>query len=179
MVDPVTARIWSYRALFVVLVGLLALLRLMPVGGAPGGLPGPDLIVALTLAWVLRRPAYVPAWLIVALFLPLDLLLGHPPGLGALSVLLGAEALRARQALTRSLPFLLEWALVAAVLLAMTGAVQVVLALFAAPRPILGLDLLRALFTALAYPAIVLVTQALFGVRKASPGEVDALGARL
>jgi len=47
------------------------------------------------------------------------------------------------------------------------------------PRPPLGLDLVRALFTAALYPLAVLATHYVFGVRKATPGEVDALGARL
>lgn len=179
MVDPVTVRTWGYRGVFVGLVLALALARLMPSGGAMGALPGPDLILAITFAWVLRRPGYVPAWLVVALFLLLDLLLHRPPGIGALTVLLATEFLRARQALSRSLSFAMEWALVTAVMLAAVAGQQLVMGLFFVPRPPLGLDLLRALFTAAIYPLAVVATHSIFGVRKASPGEVDALGARL
>ncbi|MEM0937732.1 MAG: rod shape-determining protein MreD [Pseudomonadota bacterium] len=179
MVDPITARVWTYRALFAGLVLALALGRLLPDAGFLGGLPGPDLILAFTVAWVLRRPAYAPAWLIVAVFLPLDFLLHQAPGIGALAILLLTEFLRARQELSRSLPFSLEWALVAAVLLAMVAGTQLLMGLFLVPRPPLGLDLVRALFTAAIYPLGVVVTQYVFKVRKASPGEVDALGARL
>jgi rod shape-determining protein MreD len=178
MIDPVGARIWSHRALFVGLVALLALLRLLPIDPRVFGLPGPDVIVVLAFAWVLRRPSYVPPWLLVSVFLPLDLLLQRPPGLGALAVLLGAEALR-RRAASGGLSFLLEWGLVAGVLFAMTAFQQVVLALTAVPAPPLGLDLLHALFSALIYPLAVWVSAWAFGIRRASPGEVDALGARL
>jgi rod shape-determining protein MreD len=178
MVDPVAARTWGYRALFAALVGVIAVLRLMPVGAGPGGLPGPDLVLAVTLAWVLRRPGYVPAWLVVALFLPLDLITGAPPGLGALAVLLATEFLRARQSLARSLPFPLEWALVTGVLLLMVAGLQAALALAVLPRPPLGLDLLRALFTAAVYPAAVGLTVWGFGVRRPAPGDIDAAGAR-
>jgi len=178
VIDPVAARIWGHRALFVGLVAVLAALRLLPVEAGLFGLPGPDLTVALALAWVLRRPAYVPGWLLVAVFLPLDLLLQRPPGLGALAVLLGAEALR-RRAVAGGLSFPLEWALVAGVLVAMPVLTQAVLALTAVPRPPLGLDLVRALATAAVHPPVVLVSAWAFGVRRASPGEVDALGKRL
>ncbi|MEM9249456.1 MAG: rod shape-determining protein MreD [Pseudomonadota bacterium] len=179
MIDPITARTWSYRALFFALVLVLAIARLIPTGGAAGGLPGPDLILALTCAWVLRRPAYVPAWLVVAVFLPLDLMLHQAPGLGALAVLLVTEFLRRRQALSRALPFSLEWALVAVVLLVAVAGMQLVLGLFFLPRPPLGLDVIRAIFTAAVYPLAVLFTVYVCKLRKASPGEVDALGARL
>lgn len=179
MVDPVTLSTWGHRSLFVGLIAALAIARLMPLDAGQTGLPGPDLMLALTFAWVLRRPSYVPAWLIVALFLPLDMLFQRPPGLGALVVLLAAEFLKGRAELSRSLPFPLEWAMVAGVLLAMAGVTQIVLGLFFVPRPPLGLELLRALFTAALYPVAVAISHYLFGVRRASPGEVDALGARL
>ncbi len=179
MVDPITARAWSYRTLFVALVLLLAIGRLIPTGSSAGALPGPDLIMALTCAWVLRRPAYVPAWLVVAVFLPLDLLLHQPPGLGALVALVVTEFLRKRQELSRTLSFSLEWALVAAVLLASVAGMQLLMGLFFVPRPPLGLDVMRALFTAAVYPLAVLFTVYICKLRKASPGEVDALGARL
>lgn len=179
MVDPVTLQTWGHRALFAGLIGTLAIARLMPVDAGQIGLPGPDLMLVLTFAWVLRRPSFVPAWLIVALFLPLDLLFQRPPGLGALIVLLAAEFLRGREGFSRGLPFPLEWAMVAGVLLAMAGVTQIVLGIFFVPRPPLGLELLRALFTAAVYPVAVLASHFLFGVRRASPGEVDALGARL
>lgn len=178
MVDPYAARLWGYRALFAGVIGVLAVARLMPVDAGHIGWPGPDLMLALTLAWVLRRPEYVPAWLIVALFLPLDLLFQRPPGLGALTVLLGTEFLRRRHEFGRGLPFPLEWGLVAAVLLAMAGAGQAILAVFVVPRPPLGLELMRALFTSAIYPLAVAVSVFVLGVRRAAPGDVDGAAAR-
>lgn len=178
MVDPVVARVWAYRLLFVALVSVLAILSLMPLDVAPGRLPGPDAILALTLAWVMRRPAYVPALLIVVLFLALDLLMQRPPGLYALAVLVACEFLRRRQSTTRALPFALEWGVVAVVLLGMVAGTQALLALTAAPRPPLGLDILRALFTAAIYPAAAGATVWLFGVRRPVPSSVDGMGAK-
>jgi rod shape-determining protein MreD len=178
VVDPLAARVWSYRAAFAVLIGLLAIVRLMPLDVAPAPLPGPDVILAVTFAWLIRRPAYVPAWLIAGLFLLLDLLLQRPPGLGALTVLLATEFLRRRHAATRALPFLLEWAVVTGVLLAMVAAMQAMLALTLTPRPPLGLDIIRALFTAAIYPAAVGATAWLFRVRRAAPGDYDGMEPR-
>lgn len=179
MVDPVTARSWGYRLLFTCLILLLAFVQLLPLGPAAGKLPGPDLMLALTFAWVMRRPSYVPVPLLALLFLFLDLILQRPPGLGAALVVIGSEILRARQAVSRSMPFLVEWALVAAVLLALEGLDQIVLGLVVADRPPLGLGLLRALFTAGVYPLAVALSHYALGVTAADPNEADALGSRL
>ena len=179
MVDPVTARIWGYRGLFLGLILALAVLRLMPMGQTAGQLPGPDLMLALVCAWVLRRPAYVPAPLVALVFLAMDLLLHRPPGLMAALVLAGTEALRSRYGTAREQPFPVEWGMVAVVLLAIAAANQLALTVLMVERPPLGLALLRALFTAAVYPVVVLVCVWLAGVRKPSPGEVDALGDRL
>ncbi|MEL6521200.1 MAG: rod shape-determining protein MreD [Pseudomonadota bacterium] len=179
MVDPVAARLWGYRGLFAALVVLLVFFRLLPLNTVPGGLPGPDLILALTFAWVLRRPAYVPAPLIVALFLLCDLLFQQPPGLWALLVLLGSEFLRARQALSRSIPFFLEWAMVSIVMVLMVVADQLVRSIFLLDTPAVGQQGIRTLFTVGIYPFVVLFTSSVLAIRKASPDEASALGARL
>lgn len=179
MIDPVAGRTWAYRALFVALIALIVFVRLLPFGHGAGQLPGPDLALALTCAWVLRRPSYVPAALVVAVFLPLDFLLQQPPGLGALAALAGTEVLRARIGFSREMPFPVEWAMVAATLLGMAAMVQLAQAALLLERPPLGLALLRALFTAAVYPPVVLFSAYALGIRKATPGEVDALGDRL
>ncbi len=179
MVDPVTGRTWAYRALFALLMLALAFSQLLPLGMGAGRLPGPDLTLALTFAWVLRRPGYVPAWLVLVIFLFFDLLLQRPPGLGAALMLLGTEVLRSRRDMSRALPFTVEWLLVTLVLLAVAGLNQFALTLALVDRPPLGLALLRALFTAAAYPIVVLVSHYAFGVTSADPAEADALGNRL
>ncbi len=179
MVDPITARTWGYRLLFSTLILLLAFFQMLPLGGQAGRLPGADLTIALTFAWVLRRPSYVPVPLLAALFLFLDLLLQRPPGLGAALMIGGAEMLRSRRDMSRAMPFPFEWALVTAVMVGMVALNQVALGLLVAERPPLGLALLRSLFTAAAYPLVVLLSHYGFGVRAAAPNEADALGRRL
>ncbi|KEO60346.1 hypothetical protein [Thioclava indica] len=179
MIDPLTSRRIRYRALYVAIALVLILVRMLPVDHTPGGLPGPDLTLAITLAWLLRRPEYVPALLIVAVFLLEDMLFWRPIGLWALIVLGATEFLRAREQSLRDLPFALEWALVAAILVAMMVVKRVVLIVVLLDQPSLGLELFQMLMTLAAYPVVVLVSRVGFGLRRAAPGEVDAFGHRL
>lgn len=179
MVDPLTTRRLVHRALFLAIAAVILFLRLLPLSPGTGGLPGPDIFLALTLAWVLRRPDYVPAALIVAVILLEDLMFMRPPGLWPLMVLLGTEFLRRREQALRDLPFMLEWLVIGGVLAAMFLGNRAVLALVMVPQPGLGQDLLRLLATLAAYPVVVAASRLAFGLRRAAPGEVDALGHRL
>ncbi len=179
--DPVATTPWRFWVLFAGLAALSLFWRMLPLGMggtsiAGTGLPGPDLIACLVLAWVLRRPDYMPAPLIAGVVLLEDLLLMRPPGLWALMVLLGAEFLRGRQPGLRDLPFAVEWAFVGAVLAAMWLGDRLVLGLLMVPAPALGASLVQLVVTLLAYPLVVLATHYLLRVRKPATGETDALG---
>jgi rod shape-determining protein MreD len=154
-------------------------LRILPIDLSPGGFPGPDLLLVLTMAWVLRRPTHLPALAIAVVFLIEDLLLLRAPGLWALMVLAGTEFLRSRTAVVREVTFLLEWAMVAGVLTAMTLGYRLVLAIVMVPQDPLDLSLLRLGFTVASYPVVVLVLHFVLRVRKPATGEVDALGRKL
>ena len=85
MVDPVTQGRWLARGLFVAAVTVMLFVRLLPLAGEPGGLPGPDLLMCLCCAWVLRRPDHLPALLIALAVLLEDVLqagAGAEPALG-------------------------------------------------------------------------------------------------
>lgn len=176
MIDPVTARRWSYRALFVALAALLLFLRLLPLSTLPARIPGPDLMLCITFAWVLRRPDFVPAAAIVAVFVIEDMLAMRPPGLWALFVLLGSEFLRDRAGAMRGLPFLAEWATVTAVMAIMLLANRLVLALVMVPQTGLGPTLLQLLATVAAYPLVVAASHLALGLR--APGELDGMRSR-
>lgn len=175
MAEAVRSRRAFYVSLYLGLGAAVLFLRLLPLG--PGtGLPGPDLFLALTCAWVLRRPDYVPVLAIAAAFLVEDLLLGRPPGLWALVVVLGTEFLRARRTVMRDVGFLLEWALVTGVLVAMLLAGRLLTAILMVPQPSLGLSLVQLLATILTFPVVVALSHWAFGVRKPATGEVDMMG---
>ncbi|MDP2740133.1 MAG: rod shape-determining protein MreD [Pseudorhodobacter sp.] len=179
MADTLARQLFAHRALYVGLALSVLFLRLLPLSNGVSGWPGPDITLALTLAWLLRRPEYVPVVLIVAIVLLEDLMFQRPPGLWALVVLCGTEYLRSREASLRDLSFLLEWLTVAALLLAMVLANRVVLSVLLVPQPALGLALLHFLATVSVYPLVVIASHLAFGLRRAAPGEVDAFGRRL
>ncbi len=186
-----------YILLFLGLALVVTFFRLLPLGGygVPLGpvladedavhgwslrhLPMPDIMLCLTLAWVVRRPAMLPAWLVVMYFFIEDILLLRPPGLWALIVLLATEFLRKRTETLRQHGFLLEYLTIFAVMLAMFVANRAVLAIVMGPQAPLGLSLAQFLGTVLAYPAVVALSHFVFGLRKPATGEVDALGQRL
>ena len=178
MVDPLTTRLWGFRLLYVGLVALFVFLRLLPFGAHADSLPGPDFALALTFAWLMRRPEYVPAPLIVSVFLVLDLLFHQAPGLWTALVLLGTEFLRARQATTREIPFALEFGLVAGVLAAMCAMNHLILSLLFVERPPFGLYLLQAAFTLLVYPVVVLISALALNIRRATVEELALRGER-
>jgi len=179
MADALFASARAYRALFFALAAITLFVRILPLSTEPGSVPGPDIVLCLTFAWVLRRPEYVPALLIAAVVLLEDMLTMRPPGLWAAIVVLAAEVLRNRTALMRELAFPLEWAFVAAVIAAAMMAQRLVLALLSVPQVAPGPAAIHLLFTVLAYPLVVGLSQLLLGVRKTAPGEVDDRGRRL
>lgn len=179
MASALGARRVLWRLAFVGLATLVAFVQLLPLGSGAGGLPGPDLLALLAIAWVLRRPDFVPVGLIAAVMLAADFLFMRPPGLWAALVVLGTEFLRVREQGLRDLPFFVEWGLVAGVLLAMTLAEAATLLVFVVDQPSLGLTLIQLIMTILAYPLVVGVTAFGMGLRRAAPGEVDDMGHRL
>ena len=163
--------LWARRALFLAVAGVLVLAGLVPMGTAPRAVPPPEALLTLTLAWVARRPAEVPAPSVALVFVLADLLLMRPPGLHALLVVAGVEWLRAHPA--RAGEPLAEWGRAGGVILALVLAEQAALALTLSgalaggPEP--GAALLRAALTAVVYPLAVLIAGVAFGVRRPRP----------
>lgn len=179
MIDPAAAQLWTYRAAFAGLAAMVLFVRILPLGGTVGGFPGPDLMLCLSLAWVSRRPDFLPALLIAAVVLAEDLVLMRPPGLWAALVLLATEFLRGRAAITRQLGFLAEWFLVAVVMFAMLVAYRLVMALAFLDQPGFGYAFAQMVMSALFYPLVAGGLQVALGLRKPLTGEVDAFGRRL
>nr|ABY79070.1 membrane protein [endosymbiont of Ridgeia piscesae] len=179
MVEATHSHKWAYRMLFLALVGLIIFLRLIPMQTTPSNWAMPNLLMCLCFAWVLRRPDYTPILLITAVMITADFLFMRPPGLMAALIVLGSEFLRARNHFMRELPFSLEWGMVAGVITAIMVANRMILILVMSPRPPLGLSLFLLVATLAAYPLVVIFTRYALGIRKISPGEVDALGHRI
>jgi len=169
----------TYTALYLVLAGLVLFVRILPLEIGWRGWPGPDLILCLTLAWVLRRPDHVPMVVIALVFLVEDLLMMRPPGLWPLIVLGATAFLRGRRPAVREVGLAVEWGVVAGVLAAMVLAQRVVLVIVMVPLPPLDLSLLKLVATVAVYPLAVWLLQGVFQVRKPATGEVDERGRRL
>ncbi|TJZ84997.1 rod shape-determining protein MreD [Paracoccus hibiscisoli] len=151
---------------FLASVWVLLFVRLLPLSGGIMGWPGPDLGLALILAWVLRRPDQLAAPVIVLAVLLEDVLLMRPLGLWTVFVLLASEAARLREPRWRDQPFMVEWLRVGVLIgLAMLG-YRLVQVVFMLPVSALGQVILQFLATVAAYPLVVFAARWLIGLRR-------------
>lgn len=153
----------------------LMLLNLMPISVGTRW-PGPDLLVVITFAWVLRRPRYVPVTIVAIVFLMADILFMRPLGLWAALMVLSVEFLRLREPSMREKPFPVEWASVATTLLIATVAYRLILTISLVDPPAISLTFLQYVLTVLAYPVVILVSRFIFGVNKMTLSQTDATG---
>ncbi|WP_432449370.1 rod shape-determining protein MreD [Aliiroseovarius marinus] len=171
MIDHLVLVRWLFRLGLVVLTLILIFVQILPLDLTPGRFPGPDLMLAIVMALVLRRPDYAPAALIVALFFLMDMLFQRVPAVWTLAVLTGTEFLRNREHSMREQPFWIEWAYVAGVLAVMELGRRLLLTVFFVEQVPLGRELLAVLMTALIYPLVVFVVEFVLGIDKMQPGE--------
>lgn len=179
MVDTPTSKLWGMRAAYLGLAILFLFCSLIPLTTVPRNWAAPDLLMALTFAWALRRPDYVPALSVAGVWLLFDLLLHRPPGLMAALMLLATEALKPRASQMRDEGFLSEMATISIMVLLVTLGNRIILAVLLIPVPSLGLTAFQAAMTLLAYPAVVFVSRILFGVRAVAPGDSASGAVRL
>ena len=171
--------VWLHRLLFVAVSAFLLFLRLLPIDSAAGGLPGPDLLLCLIFAWMVRRPDYLPVLLVAAVVLTEDMLLMRPPGLWTALVVLGSEFIRSRVALTRELNFSVEWLLVAGLMVAIFLLNRLFFAVTLLPQPAFGFALVQIIWSIMAYPVVVALSRFGLDLRKPAMGETDAQGRRI
>jgi rod shape-determining protein MreD len=175
MSAPRSARyLWGYRALFLVLCAGVITSKMLPLSLGATGIPGPDLLLALTLAWLLRQPALVPLGSILVVFLLADFLFQRPPGLWTLLVVLACESLRRRRLSMTEFTFFLEWSAFAGAVFALILLERLVLWLLMVDLAPLGLSLAHAIVTAAIYPIVVAVSKFLFGLRKIGAAQAEA-----
>lgn len=171
--------IWLHRLIFLGVAALMTFVRLLPLDTTAGHVPGPDLLLCLTFAWMVRRPEYLPALMIALVVLTEDFLLMRPPGLWAAMVLIGAEFIRARAALTRELNFGVEWLLVSGVMLGVFLLYRLILAVAFVQQVSIGIALVQILWSMVAYPVVVAVSRYGLDLHKPAMGEIDERGRKL
>lgn len=166
--------IWTYRLLFLVVALALMTMKLLPLNLAASGIPGPDLLVLLAFAWLVRQPAVIPLGLLLVVFLLADFLFLRPPGLWTLLVILACESLRRRRLAMAEFPFLVEWGAVTMAVIGMVLLNRLALWVLLVDLDPLGLTLAQGIVTILVYPAVVAVSKFFFGLRKLGPAELEA-----
>ena len=176
MAETGATRTWAMRGTYAALAATVLFAQLLPLDFTPRRIAPPDWIAALTFAWALRRPDFVPPWLVAAVLVLADLLMQRPPGLWAALVLVAAEYLRRRDRGLRDSTFLEEWLTVALVLGIISLIYRVILGLTIVSAGTFALALTQYGATVLAYPLVVGLSHLLFGVRHTAPGEYDPAG---
>lgn len=179
MADGANRTVWLYRGIFVILALFVLFVRLLPLGTDAGRLPGPDLLLCVMLAWVMRRPDYLPVLMITALVFLEDIILMRPLGLWTALVVLATEFLRSRAALTRELSFAVEWMLIAGLMVGLLLGYRLFFALAFLPQSGFGFAMTQTLWSILCYPLVVMASRLILDLRKPAMGEVDAMGRRL
>ncbi len=165
-------RVWLFRAGFVLLAGATGFVQLLPLDIGPDDLmPGQEFILVFAFAWVVRRSEFVPALLLAAVFLLADILFMRPPGLWAALVVLACEFLRGRRARQLAATFLMEWLLIAVVLVAMKAVETAMLSLSGTGHPGMDVTIMHFGLAILFYPVVVLLSERVLGLRKIRPGD--------
>jgi rod shape-determining protein MreD len=167
---------WILTLGYVAVCAALMFTRLLPLDSLPPSWAGPDLVICVTMAWMLRRPDSVPMVVIAAVALMADLLFQRPPGLWAAITLGLSDFLRRREEGLRDAPFPIEWGVVSLAFVISKVLYRVMQTLFVVPNEPLGLTLTQIVVTIAAYPLVVLTLNTVFKLRRAAPGEVDSLG---
>lgn len=176
MIEPWVVKQWLYRGGFALVCMTALFFCLLPLEVGAGRWPGPDLMLAFAFAWVLRRPSYVPIFLVASLFLIADFIYMRPPGLWAALSVLAIEFLRDREGTSRDMPFLVEWATVGVVMLGLAVVYRVALGIFVVQQTSLGLVILQQFSTFVAYPFVALASKNIMGVTKISAAEAELIG---
>ena len=161
-----TPKIWIYRAIFV-LFGLLSIAYpILPLQFTPARWPAPELLFALTMAWGVRQPDSAPFLLIAGLALLADAVLMRPMGLWALLLLMASETVRFSYRSIQERGLVMEFTIVAALLLAMV----IVQNLFLWASFSQSLEITRGLqfvmLTLVCYPFMVAFLHYIIRVRK-------------
>lgn len=173
------AYIWTMRAVFALLACVILLIHLLPLETQTRNWVSPDFLFALTLAWGLRRPDFVPPLLVAAVFLMADLLLQRPPGLFAAVGLIAVEVARRRHEDIRETVFVFEVITAVALIVAVYMAYLAIWSV-AAPYPVsYGLIFQQIVLTSLSYPVAAGMSHLVFRIRLVTRGEVDERGQRL
>ncbi len=175
-----TERIKNLRVavLFTASFAIVLFARLIPLDLMPGRIAPPDILFALLVALLVRRPRALPMVLVVFLFLINDILLQQPLGLWTLVVFAISELVRSSRSEVREMLFLSEWVWFAGLYGAANAADFALRVVLFVPREPLTLLLPAIVFTIAVYPLVVLFLNLVFGVQKPVRRDFAGMSAR-
>ncbi len=178
MAERNATQIWTMRALYAAICSAVIMFHLLPLGQIGWITFSPDIILCLTLAWVVRRPEYAPILLIAAVALLADLLLMRVPGLWTALVVLLADRVGRQRHRMRSTGFGVEWFRVSVGIAMLFILEHLALNLLFVDRPPLPASVLQLSATLIVYPVVVAVSAGVFRVRKPALIETSPSGRR-
>ncbi len=176
MADTADARTWINRGVFAILAFVIIVAQLVPLEFRPAAWVGPDLLLAVTLAWVARKPSYLPVVVIAIYFLMADFLFLRPPGLWTALVVILTEVIRRQHREFSRMPLVMEWGTIASGVVIIFLTNRLILAIMMAPQAPLTLSLMQIFGTILIYPLVLLMAHYIFGVSRAAAGETGRKG---
>ena len=148
--------------MFVTFSFLVIFIHLLHVSLLPSSATWPNFMILTAFALVMRRPDYLPFWLVGITFLFTDFLLSKPLGLETFLVLIGTQSVRRNQIWFREMNFVLEWATVAMMLFGLVVLREFMFFLTLAEGTPFLTWLSQLSMTILAYPIMVWVVNVLF-----------------
>ncbi len=176
MIERTNSKTWVNRGVFILLAFTFVVFDLVPRDMRPVTWAAPDLLLAVTLAWVARKPSYLPVIVVAVFFLMTDFLFMRPPGLWAALVVVLTEVIRRQHQDFRNMPALVEWATVAIGIIAITAINRIVIAVVMLPQAPFGLTFTQMIATILVYPVVVVIAHFMFGVTRTARGQTGSRG---
>lgn len=178
MAETASRQVWIGRGIYLGIVFLIIFLQLLPLDQRPTLFSAPDLLLAVSLVWVARRPDFVPFVMIGCVFFLADLLFQRPPGLFAALVVIASEIIRGRARTLRETTIFGEFGMIAIAVIGIALVNRAVLALVLTPQASQAQVILHILATLVAIPFVMGVAQFIFGVRRPVPGQFETKGLR-
>ena len=155
MIEDPPLRILRLRLTYLIIIILVVLLQTLPIQTHLHQFITPNLPMAITFVWIMRRPNLMDPILITIAFLFADTILQRPPGLWTLIMLCASMFLRMRALSFRELIFFYEWSLVAIVITCSVIVYHFSLMFTFLPTHDLKLNALQALLTTMIYPIFI------------------------
>ena len=162
----VPAKIWIFRTLYVLLALIAIAYPVLPLQFTPERWPAPELLFALTMAWVVRQPTGAPFLLIALVAILADAVLMRPMGLWALLLLMASETVRFSYRTIQERGLVMEYFAVGGLLLVMLILQNVILWISFSQLLEATRMLQIGLLTMLCYPVMVVFLHYIVRVRK-------------